>query len=134
MRKLLITLFIFLTLMAVIKPILVMAQGSGGAAGNIDTQLLEELKKAGEQTPLSEKDPRLVIADIVKTLLSLLGIIFLVLTVYAGFLWMTAAGDPKQVDKAKDIIKMAVIGLAVILLAYSITLFVTYWLQVATVP
>ncbi len=97
---------------------------SGGAVGGVDKQLLEELDKAGTASNLSAKDPRLIVADIVKTLLSILGTIFLVLVVYAGFLWMTAAGDEKKVEKAQSIIKMAIIGLAVVLLSYAITLFV----------
>jgi hypothetical protein len=37
---------------------------------------------------------------------------------------MSAGGDSKQVDKAKDYIKNAVIGLVLILMAYVITGFV----------
>lgn len=64
------------------------------------------------------------IGRIVKVVLSLVGTIFFVLTVYAGFLWMTASGNEEQVTKAKDILKMAVIGLAITLASYSITSFV----------
>lgn len=60
----------------------------------------------------------------IRVALSLVGTIFLALTVYAGFLWMTASGNEEQVTKATDIIKMAVIGLAITLAAYSITAFV----------
>ena len=64
------------------------------------------------------------IGNIIRVLLGLLGIIFVVLMVYAGFLWMTARGDSKSVDKAKDIIKQAIIGLIITMLAYAITGFV----------
>ena len=128
--KIIISFVLCLTLLSVAH--FAFAADSGGAVGGVDKQLLEELDKAGGAAQLSAKDPRLIVADIIKTLLSILGIIFLVLMIYAGFLWMTAQGYEEKVDKAKDIIKMAVIGLAVVLLSYSITLFVTYWLQVAT--
>lgn len=64
------------------------------------------------------------IGSIVNVTLSLVGVIFLLLTVYAGFLWMTASGDEGKVDKAQSIIRAAVIGLIVIVGAYSITNFV----------
>jgi len=56
--------------------------------------------------------------------LTMVGTIFIALTVYAGFLWMTASGNEDQVAKAKEIIKMATMGLVVVLAAYSITYFV----------
>ena len=64
------------------------------------------------------------VGKIIKIVLGLLGIIFLALTVYAGVLWMTAAGNEEQVTKALGILKMAVIGLIIIIAAYSITYFV----------
>ena len=64
------------------------------------------------------------IGRIITTLFSILGVLFTVLIVYAGYLWMTARGDDEQVSKAKSIISQAVIGLIVLLMAYSITSFV----------
>lgn len=64
------------------------------------------------------------VGQVINAILGLAGMIFFALTVYAGFLWMTAAGNDEQVSKATDIIKMAVIGLAITLAAYSITFFV----------
>lgn len=64
------------------------------------------------------------LATFVRGALSLLGLIFVSLIIYAGFLWMTAGGDDKQVGKAKDIIKQAIIGLVITLTAYTITGFV----------
>lgn len=64
-------------------------------------------------------------STVIKTILSVTGLIFLILMVYAGMLWMTARGDEGQVDKAKEIIQAAIIGLAVTVSAYAITVFVT---------
>ena len=61
------------------------------------------------------------IGSIIQYLLSFLGVIFIVLTIYGGFLWMTASGDNDQVAKAKDVIKSSVIGLVIIIAAYSLT-------------
>lgn len=66
-------------------------------------------------------DPRYIVAIIIRAVLGLLGTIFLVLTIYAGFLWMTAAGNEDKVTKAKKLLFDGVIGIAIILAAYSIT-------------
>ena len=65
-----------------------------------------------------------IIGSMISVVLGFLGIFLLVLILYAGWLWMSAGGESKQVDKAKDYIKNAVIGLVIILLAYAITSFV----------
>lgn len=73
----------------------------------------------------SRKDPREIVANIIKILLGFLGTIAVVLIIYAGFLWMTAGGKPDNTKKAKDIMLAAVTGLVIILISYGITLFVT---------
>ena len=64
------------------------------------------------------------VGKIIKAVLGLLGIVFLALTVYAGVLWMTAAGEEAKIEKAVGILKASVIGLIIIIAAYSITYFV----------
>lgn len=60
----------------------------------------------------------------IKGILVILGVIFFVLTFYAGFLWLTANGDESKVDTAKKIITGATIGLIIIVISYGITSFV----------
>jgi hypothetical protein len=62
--------------------------------------------------------------DVLSAVFSIMGVIFLCLTVYAGILWMTAAGDPKKVQKAKDILVQSTTGVVICLLAYGFTYFV----------
>jgi hypothetical protein len=64
------------------------------------------------------------IGNLIKALLSFTGIIFLVITVYAGVLYMTAAGDEGKVKKAKDMLVSSVIGLIIVVAAYAITAYV----------
>jgi hypothetical protein len=78
-------------------------------------------------TTLSEN-----IGSIIKYLLSFLGVIFIILTIYGGFLWMTAAGDSEQITKAKDIIKSSIIGLIIIVAAYSLTYTLLSYVFVST--
>jgi len=64
------------------------------------------------------------ISELIKTILSVLGVIMLMLFLYAGWLWMSNRGGKENIGKAKSIMGEAVIGLAIILSAYSITDFV----------
>lgn len=73
----------------------------------------------------SQKDPREIVANIIKILLGFLGTIAVVLIIYAGFLWMTAGGKPDNIKKAKDIMSAAIVGLVIILISYGITVFIT---------
>ena len=66
-------------------------------------------------------DPRIIASRVIRMVLSFLAIIFLCLIVYAGFLWMTAGGNEDNIDKAKKLMNRAVIGLVIVLTAYSIT-------------
>ncbi len=65
-----------------------------------------------------------IIGNVIRVLLSVLGIIFVVLVVYAGFLYLTAAGEDTKVKKAKTLLTQSVIGLVIIVAAYAIAAFV----------
>lgn len=64
------------------------------------------------------------IGSLINVFLGILGIIFLLLVIYAGFLWMTAGGEEDQVSEAKKLMINGVVGLILILTAYAITGFV----------
>ncbi len=64
------------------------------------------------------------LGTVVQAVLSLVGIIFLSLMIYAGALWMTARGDTDQVEKSKRLITQSLVGLIIVVGAYSITAFV----------
>lgn len=65
-----------------------------------------------------------IVGQIINIILGFLGIVLLLLILYAGFLWMTAGGDEGQVKKARQYIANAVIGLIVIVAAFAISTFV----------
>ncbi len=91
---------------------------NGGAAATIGGKAGYDTKNVTDTT-LSEQ-----VGKIIKVALSFVGTIFFALTVYAGFLWMTASGNEEQVAKAQSIIKMATIGMIITLAAYGITAYV----------
>jgi hypothetical protein len=56
---------------------------------------------------------------------ALTGLSFMILITYAGFRWMTAKGEADMVNKAKNTIVGATIGLVLVVSAYAITSFVS---------
>jgi len=76
------------------------------------------------QTGTGVLQPEAVVFNIITVLLGFLGVVFFVLMVYGGSLWMDARGNEETVTKAKKIITDAVIGLLVIASAYIITYYV----------
>lgn len=67
-----------------------------------------------------------IIATILTLILSILGILFLILTIVAGFKWMTAGGNEETIKKQTTNIKNYLFGLIVVIAAYSITYFIFY--------
>ena len=77
-------------------------------------------KSLNEVDPLQGADIPTVIGRIISVFLGIVGSIALLAFVYAGFVYMTATGDAKRIQKAKDIMKYSFMGLAIILFAYII--------------
>jgi hypothetical protein len=86
--------------------------------------LAVEVADFGDTFGLVETDLIQIVISVVQWMLGLLGLIAVILLIYAGFLWMTAAGDKVKIDRAKNVIRNALIGLVIILLSWAIVLFV----------
>jgi TRAP-type C4-dicarboxylate transport system permease small subunit len=56
--------------------------------------------------------------------LDMMGVVFLIIVLYGGLVWMTAGGKPENVDSARKIIIQGALGLAVTLMAYQLTSFI----------
>jgi len=61
---------------------------------------------------------------VIQPLLAVLGVILLLMILWAGLLWMTAGGVSDRVAKAKNILVHSVVGFVIVLLAYSATVFI----------
>ena len=107
-------------------PMIAMAQ-SGQVTAN---ELLPN--EIGTNIGTGTTDIRITIARIIRTAMSLLGIIAVLIILYGGFKWMTAAGSDEAVGDAKKIITAGIIGLVIILTAYAIASFVINSLVSAT--
>lgn len=75
-----------------------------------------------KDTPLASKgDLSGFVGNFIKSIIGILGIVLVIMIIYGGITWMTAGGDTKKIDKAKDILKSSIIGLVICLSAYIIT-------------
>lgn len=83
-----------------------------------------EAVNQGLMGSLPTGDPRFLIGRLIQVLLSLLGVVAVVIIMYAGFIWMTSGGDEDKIGQAKRTLTNAVIGLVIILSAWAITTFV----------
>lgn len=79
---------------------------------------------AGYNVKSATQTPEYFISQIIQIVLSFLGVLFLGLMIYAGFTWMTAAGNEQKAEKAKEIVIESAIGLIIVISAYAITYFI----------
>ena len=91
------------------------------------------LTQVGNQTyGAGQKDVQLLAVTLIKTALAFLGLIFLVLLLWAGFNWMTAGGNEDKIKESLKRIQNAAIGLLIILSAYGITTYIVKMLICVT--
>lgn len=113
-------------------PLIVLAADAEEAATS-KLPLYEGLDEAAEEAELIEpseisKDTDVLISQkigsILKIILGLVGVVFVLMIIYGGFLWMisgtAAAGDKKTVQTGKSYIVNATIGLILTVLSYAI--------------
>ena len=73
---------------------------------------------------LGTTDPRVIAGNLIESALGYLGIIVVVIVLWAGFKWMTSGGKDEKVTDARKTLVNLIIGLIIILSAYSIVNFV----------
>lgn len=92
--------------------------------------LAQETNVAGLTTGFAARagfgttDIRVTIASIIRIILGFLGIVAVLIIMYGGFIYMTAAGNEEKIAKAKRILRDAVIGLLIVLTSFAITQFI----------
>ncbi len=79
---------------------------------------------AGYSKTTNETTISVIAGTVVGAVLGLLGVIFIILIIYSGIMWMTASGDEAKVEKAQKILRNAIIGLIITVSATAIYLVV----------
>ena len=107
----------------------IFGKASGGAI-NAGKEIYG-LKTAPSEDPLAFAAS---LITIVNTLLTFIGVIFLCLMVYAGYIWMMARGAEEELNRAKTMIRQLITGIIIILIARIATEFILTQLGGATTP
>ena len=126
MRKHLNALFsLFILTALLILPYFVFAQTQTPEQGSPMLQKLNLVAQNGGYD-VNNGDLKLmtIVGTIIQAALGLLGAIFIIIMVIAGYNWMMASGNEQKVEKAQSMIKRAIIGLIVTLSSWAIWTFI----------
>lgn len=105
--------------------LLVSGSAQAGLLSTAENGGLKEIGSRGYGSSVNTVlDPRVMVARAITKLLGLLGIILVAFIIYSGWQYMTAGGDKAKIDEAKKRIVNAVIGLILVVSAFSIANFV----------
>lgn len=96
------------------------------APGTVSAQVFEGLEITAGQAGYedAETDISVIVGNVIQSILGLLGIAFMLMLVYAGFLYLTARGERDNVERAKRLIRQAVIGIIIVSASFVIANFV----------
>ena len=98
-----------------------------GANGNLGGCV--EVKSDGQIKGSGCVNATTAISGAISWFIGIAGIVSAIFVVYGGISYSTSAGDPSKLQKAKQMITYALIGLAIVALAEVITAFVTNIIQ-----
>lgn len=101
-----------------------LALGVGAAvSSDANAQVRAGLDATGQQNTGTSVDSDLV-QNVVNWMLFAMGFIAVIMLIWGGFTYATSAGDTTKVERAKQTVLYAVIGLIVAILAYAIVAFI----------
>ena len=87
-------------------------------------KLMVVASDGGYEIDERKTDLPVIVGRVISVVLTLLGMIFLALIIYAGILWMIAAGNEDKVTRSKDTMRRAAVGLIIVIGAFAISKFV----------
>lgn len=70
------------------------------------------------------KTPGIITFEVLQIVLGFLGIVGVIMMIYAGFLWITAGGEEEKAKQGRTILFQAIVGILIVLAAYTITYFI----------
>ena len=134
---------LFLILFFMASPLFAFAQTASTSPSpatndfNLQTEITKQLVAGGEKNGagfLGAKDPRVLVMEIIKVVLTTLGMIFVGLVVLGGYWRLTAEGEDENVEKGNKTISMATIGLLIILVSYAFVTLISTKIYKAVLP
>ncbi len=126
MRKHLNPIFSLIILTALlILPYLVFAQTNTATSNETMLGRLKTVATTGGYEATTDNYTLMaLVGAIIQAALGLLGGIFIIIMVIAGYNWMMASGNEQRIEKAQNMIKRAIIGLVITLSSWAIWAFI----------
>lgn len=106
----------------IIAPQMILASSSNLVFADAKTQIESAVNEVGGSE--NKTDVRGFIGNIIKTMFFIVGVLAVIVIIFAGVTFVMSAGNSQTIQKAKTTIIYAVIGLIVSILSYAIVNFV----------
>ena len=120
MKRYLIKIGIFVSLIVFCCTLFAVPVSAIYTANNAQGFLSQAVVPAG----VTQTDYTVILVNVIKAVLSLVGILFFIMVFYGGFVWFISRGNEERVKKAQGILTAAFIGIFIVVGAYVITNFV----------
>lgn len=82
------------------------------------------LQGTATRAQYSKGDIYSTLSTVISTVLVVIGVVFLTIMIYAGLRWMTARGNEAFMEKAKDAMFGAIMGLILVSVSYALSAFI----------
>ena len=106
----------------IIAPQMILASSSNLVFADAKTQIESAVNEVGGSE--NKTDVKGFIGNIIKTMFFAVGVLAVIVIIFAGVTFVMSAGNSQTIQKAKTTIIYAVIGLIVSILSYAIVNFV----------
>ncbi|MBI4652912.1 hypothetical protein HY750_01530 [Candidatus Kuenenbacteria bacterium] len=116
--KIVFSFFLIIFCASLVMPII----ANGAALNSTDILNTSDIAKSGLQT--QNTSLQTIIMNIINIVLGFLGIIAIIIVIIGGFKWMTSGKKKKKTTDARKLIIAGLVGLIIILIAYTIVNFV----------
>ncbi len=110
------------TIAAIIAPQMILASSSNLVFADAKTQIESAVNEVGGSE--NKTDVKGFIGNIIKTMFFAVGVLAVIVIIFAGVTFVMSTGNSQTIQKAKTTIIYAVIGLIVSILSYAIVNFV----------
>jgi len=103
------------------------------AQSELFSDMMDGLEGFNSHAGLPDIGLKNLVGFLIKQALSLLGVLAFFIVMYGGFLWMISGSNEDRKSSAKNVFKNGLIGLIIIILAYSIVTYVFNVFQAAAI-
>lgn len=101
------------------QPLLLDPSGEKEVSRQLGATATEGFFYASERTDIYRS-----LVLLIRYLISFVGVVFVIVILYGGFVWMTAGGNEENIGKAKKLLRNGAIGVVIIFLSFSFWVFI----------